>query len=99
MQTVQSEPVGEPGVSPVETNHGLGNVHVKFYKYLVNTKYSKITSCFCVCTKLFAMQPGVLRENAAKAESLITHTLAGEPDNPLALHLHIHLSEASNPLR
>lgn len=45
------------------------------------------------------MQPGVLRENAAKAEALIAQTLAEEPDNPLALHLHIHISEASNPLR
>ena len=45
------------------------------------------------------MQPGVLRDNAAKAEDLIKQTLAQEPDNPLALHLYIHISEASNPLR
>lgn len=44
-------------------------------------------------------QPDVLRPSAAKAEALLTEVLQDDPDNPLALHLHIHISEASTPSR
>ena len=45
------------------------------------------------------MQPNVLRPSAAKAEALLGEVLAADPDNPLALHLHIHITEASAPSR
>ena len=46
-----------------------------------------------------AVQPNVLRPTAAKAEALLGEVLAADPDNPLALHLHIHITEASAPSR
>ncbi|DBA72834.1 TPA: hypothetical protein ACH3X2_010219 [Trebouxia sp. C0005] len=44
-------------------------------------------------------QPDVLRPSATKAEALLTEVLQEDLDNPLALHLHIHISEASTPSR
>ena len=40
-----------------------------------------------------------LRESASQAEELINSALAVDPKNPLALHLHIHIAEASTPQR
>ena len=40
-----------------------------------------------------------LKESASHAEELINTALAADPKNPLALHLHIHIAEASTPQR
>lgn len=44
-------------------------------------------------------QPNELRPSAAKAERLLVEALGHDPDIPLALHLRIHVSEASSPDR
>lgn len=41
---------------------------------------------------------GVPKETSKEAEQLIRAALNLEPDNPLANHLLIHISEASSPL-
>ena len=38
-----------------------------------------------------------LRESASAAEELINTALALDPQQPLALHLHIHIAEAASP--
>lgn len=40
-----------------------------------------------------------LKESATAAEELINQALAIDPTNALALHLHIHIAEASSPQR
>lgn len=40
-----------------------------------------------------------LKESASIAEELINRALLKDPKNPLALHLHIHIAEASSPQR
>jgi hypothetical protein len=40
-----------------------------------------------------------LKETAQVAEELINRALSLDPKNALALHLHIHISEASSPQR
>lgn len=40
-----------------------------------------------------------LKETATIAEELINQAIALEPMNALALHLHIHIAEASSPQR
>ena len=40
-----------------------------------------------------------LKETASRAEELINKALIADPKNPLALHLHIHIAEASSPQR
>ncbi len=40
-----------------------------------------------------------LKESASMAEELINRALAADSKNPLALHLHIHIAEASSPQR
>ncbi len=42
---------------------------------------------------------GSLAPTAAEAEALIGEALALDAGQPLALHLHIHLAEASSPQR
>jgi len=42
---------------------------------------------------------GSLAPTAAEAEGLIGEALALDAVQPLALHLHIHLAEASSPMR
>lgn len=51
-------------------------------------------ACVCVC-----VQPNELRPSAAKAEKLLAEALSSDADIPLALHLYIHISEASTPNR
>jgi Tfp pilus assembly protein PilF len=40
-----------------------------------------------------------MRPSAAKAEALIDEALAIDPTHPLAIHLYIHIAEASDPRR
>lgn len=49
---------------------------------------------WCLC-----VQPNKLRPSAAKAEMLLVEALEHDADIPLALHLHIHITEASTPNR
>ena len=42
---------------------------------------------------------GEMKDSAQAAEQLIMKALDLDPDNPLANHLLIHVSEASSPLR
>lgn len=44
-------------------------------------------------------QGGQLKPQAKEAERLVLAALHLDPDNPLANHLLIHISEASSPLR
>ncbi len=41
----------------------------------------------------------MLKETATAAEELINQALAIDPTNALALHLYIHIAEASSPQR
>lgn len=54
-----------------------------------------LSTMSCVCR----VQDGVLRPTAMEAERLIEQALGLNPRHPLAIHLYIHLSEASSPLR
>ena len=45
------------------------------------------------------VQPNQLRPSAATAEALLVEALEHDADIPLALHLRIHISEASTPNR
>ena len=45
------------------------------------------------------VQDGSMRASAAKAEALIGDALAIDPAHPLAIHLYIHIAEASDPRR
>ena len=50
-------------------------------------------------SKDFCQEGNELRETASHAEELINTALTADPKNPLALHLHIHIAEASTPQR
>ena len=46
-----------------------------------------------------AQADGSLRPTSAEAEALLQEALALDAGQALALHLHVHLSEAASPLR
>lgn len=48
---------------------------------------------------LYLQEDNTLKETATIAEELINRALTLDKKNPLALHLHIHISEASSPQR
>ncbi len=42
---------------------------------------------------------GQLKPAGARAEQLILEALEGDPSQPLALHLHVHIAETGSPIR
>lgn len=81
---------------------GLGH-SMRIALYLLELKPTESQVGRRACTIRLAVQDATghsgLDETGQRAAALIAESLQLDPDQPLALHLHIHLTEAGSPVK
>ena len=93
-------PVPTPCRSSIEPSlHSSCCMPVECICHTVLVAVQHIVWCEAHGSVCLCVQPNQLRPSAAKAEMLLVEALKHDANNPLALHLHIHISEASAPNR